>query len=172
MAQKSAVPRNMYVSSRDEFECSYLGSDPAGKLQLEAHRYVIEVTVVADPAYPCVSVQTALWDATRQVISFDTLKTIIQTCVPDKSFILGDEFLPSREGEHELAIALAKLNVPLVHLGVESISAEILASYIGNQLTKELIRWKYPFLVVSELRLRENSRNYVTWKPSITFPVR
>lgn len=154
------MPNDVYVSSRREFECTYLGSvDPrTGKLPLESHRYMAEVTVIRDPNHPSVN---------GQVISFERLNKLLEVVALDHAWVVADH---SRVGDDERQIveALSSLGVTVEYLPAKMVCAETIAEYIGEAI-QQILNRDNPDLhvLVDEVKLRENSRNYVVWKPQI-----
>lgn len=155
------MANNVYVSSRREFECTYLGTvDPkTGKLPLESHRYTVEVTVVSDPNYPLYS--------DGQIISFERLNKLLEVVVLDHAWVVADNS-QVRKSESRIVEELQSLGVTVERIPVSVVCAETIAEYIGSTV-QTLLNRNHPdiHVLVDEVKLRENSRNYVVWKPQV-----
>ncbi len=134
---------NMEVTKRIEFECCYIYH-----YTVQAHRYRLEVTVEGPQRF----------DDHGTVITFDDLQKYMKRAVPDNKFIYHVEDYP---GVH--------VGKAFVEVGCDSqpyefsISAENLCKHIAESLQNTFDLYE-PGIKILELKLREDSNSFVSWK--------
>ena len=134
---------NMEVTKRLEFECCYVY-----RKEIHAHRYKLEVTVQGPQRFGDYGV----------VISFDNLLKYMKQVVPDKSFIYDTK---EASGTY---IGLAFQDYGYKAIGFDmSISAENICNYLALSL-QDILDVKEPGIQIIDLKLREDSNSFVSWK--------
>lgn len=133
------------VTQRTEFECCYLLPPHS----IEAHRYRVEAEVRAPQRY----------EDEHCVIRFETLKELLNGCVPNKKFL----FCTSSANSFPATIAqqLQREGYPTCGLS-HPISAETICAIIATELQDKL-NFLYPGVTVEVVRLRETADSFVSW---------
>lgn len=139
---------NMEVTKRLEFECCYVY-----RKEIHAHRYKLEVTVEGPQRF----------DDYGVVISFDELLKYMKEIVPDKTFIY---FVKDNDGV-SISNAFGDCNYPTLGFN-DPISAETLCKYLAFSLQDKLNILE-PGINIIDLKLREDSNSFVSWKPGCIF---
>lgn len=145
---------NLTVTTRQDFECTYLSTvtSAASGLCFNAHRYTVEVTVSGDPTFPDNDV----------LIPFDALNMIVQLAVPNMCYLTSGKL----QADMDIATLFQKYGLLVRYVDCTVICAESLARIIGNAIQKQLVG-QYPHVVVKSVKLRETASNYVTWRPPV-----
>ena len=136
------------VTQRSEFECSYLMKETNddymknGHYTLNSHNYRIEVTVA--------SYTRDSQDNDKCIITFEKLKSIVDSCLPDGYFIYSVD--DDSEEMKNLVRDLKIMGVKVTELYRLSV-----ARSISEKLDREGVQ-------LVEVKLRENPDSVVTWK--------
>lgn len=142
---------NSTVSQRVEFSCSYLVKN-TGKYgyTLQGCRYLVEATV-----------KNSINEDSPVVIEFKQLKAHLSAAVPDNAFLFyhGDSL-----AQH-IAAELDPLGVSVKAYST-TVSAEIICETIAMRL-QSLLDTYDPGVLVVEVKLRENSDSFATYRPSV-----
>ena len=141
--------KNVEVSQRVEFSCSYLTPDD-NKYMLNSIHYKFEATVCGMNAY----------EVTGRVISFEDLKKVIKSIIPDKMFIYD---------KHDLNQYLISKDFKTCGVFSYAFEGEISTERILEEISLMLVEAlsAYPEVYLKETKLRENSNSYVSWKQEV-----
>ena len=143
-----SLNKNVEVSQRVEFSCSYL--TPNNTLyELNSIHYRFEATVCS-----------RLKRLTGRVISFEDFKKVIKSIIPDKAFIYDN----TDTNQYLIAKDLKDCGIYSYAFSGE-ISAERILEEISLMLVEALAA--YPQVYLKETKLRENSNSYVSWKQEV-----
>lgn len=142
---------NSTVSQRVEFDCSYLVKN-TGKYgyTLQGCRYLVEATV-----------KNNINEDSAFVIEFKQLRAHLVASVPDNAFLFyhGDPL-----AQH-IAAELDSIGVA-VKAYSNVVSAEIICETIAMRLQSLLDSFN-PGVLVVEVKLKENSDSFATYRPSV-----
>lgn len=142
-----------FVTQRDEFECTYLMPlDDEGHAVLRAHRYRVEFTVAS---------KSTLTDGQDVLIDFDKLSNYIKYILPNRSFLYNRSAYGT-SAENSIAAEYAKYKIPVVGY-MFTPSAENLADHFARKL-QEVFDSRFENIEVVEVKLRESTHSYATWK--------
>lgn len=139
------------VTQRAEFEACYLMPVAGQPWQLNVHNYKVEVSVKASDSDP----------DTHVGIEFSDLKRILTDVIPDGKFLYNiNAALDSPE--REIAGVFVKYAIPTRSYPF-TISAENLVKQIAEDVQERLYALLYD-ACVAEVKLRETSQSFVTWR--------
>lgn len=135
------------ISQRTEFECVYVSDH-----EINAHRYRLEVTAEC----PQRTVDGGI------ILDFKKFKKYLIDLVPDKYYIysLVQDSTYNRDGE-ELARVFQSLGYLTTAYNF-LLSCENLCSYFAMML-QEIFNVREPGVVVTSVKLRENSDSFAAW---------
>lgn len=142
---------NNTVSQRVEFDCSYLVKNLGSYgYTMQGCRYLVEATV-----------KNNISEDSAFVIEFKQLRAHLAACVPNDSFLYyhGDTI-----AQH-IASELDSIGVSVKAYSVE-VSAETICQTIAIRLQSLLDSFN-PGLLVIEVKLRENSDSFATYRPAL-----
>ena len=145
------------VTQRSEFECSYLMKETKDDYMknshyvLNSHNYRIEVTVA--------SYTRDSQDSDKCIITFEKLKSIVDSCLPDGYFIYSVD--DDSEEMKNLVRDLKIMGVKVTELYRLSVSAENIVDSIARSISDKLDNEGVQLV---EVKLRENPDSVVTWK--------
>ena len=142
--------KQVEVSQRIDFSCSYVVNLGNNVYQLNSHYYKFEATVANLENY----------DENGRVISFETLKRIMEQIVPDEMYLYNDSDI----NQVVISISFAACGFTCYNFD-EEVSTERILNYISLTLVDELK--KYKNLYLKETKLRENNNSYVSWKQEV-----
>lgn len=139
------------ISQRSNFECAYLLSIDSNVPPIfQAHHYHIEVSVSGN-----------INESTGVLISFHKLKEIIDTVTPNNAFIYNSS-TTGTDSETRIADAFNHSGIKCV--GYNFIpSIENLVNHFA-QFIQNILTYEAPGVNVIEVKLRETSNSFASWK--------
>lgn len=142
---------NSTVSQRVEFDCSYLVKNTGTYgYTMQGCRYLVEATV-----------KNNINEDSAFVIEFKELKSHLISCVPDHTFLYyhGDPLAQHIAAELDpLGVSIKAYSAP--------VSAETICQTIAIRLQSLLDSFN-PGVLVVEVKLRENSDSFATYRPAL-----
>ena len=137
------------VTVKQEFECVYFLESENETIDINAHRYRVEVTVYRKNSF-C-----------NRVVEFSNLQSILKSILPDNKYLYSDDpgttqYIIGQLLEH------SSKNTICEKLKFE-ICAENICNWIANNLQITLDTEYAKNIQVTDVVLRENSQCYVNW---------
>lgn len=145
------------VTQRAEFESCYLMPVAGQPWQLNVHNYKVEVSVRTSDSAP----------DTHVGIEFSELKRILTEVLPDGKFLYNINAAPDSP-EREIAGVFVKYAIPTRSYPF-TISAENLVKQIAEDVQERL--YALYDACVDEVKLRETSQSFVTWRRGVILGV-
>lgn len=140
------------ITQRADFECSYI-LPLFNRYELHSHRYRIEVTVEGPQRL----------EDFGMVLEFDRFKSILNTILPNRSFIyqageIGDCFDVHL---NRVVSELNRLNIRLYSVPMAP-TVENLCSHFASEL-QSVLDSQEPGVRVVNLKLRESTDSFASW---------
>lgn len=137
------------VTVKQDFECTYFLDTSDGNIDVNAHRYRVEVTV------------RRIGDVCNRIMEFYQLQDILKSILPDSKYLYSDN-----PGTIQYIIGQLLENTGTETSTVKfkfELCAENICNWIANTLQDKLNVDYSSKLEVSDVVLRENSYCFVNW---------
>ena len=144
-----SIQPTQFVTVKQEFECAYFLESEDKKVDINAHRYRIEVSV------------RRTGGVYNRIVEFSELQNLLKSVLPDRKYLYTDDpgtvsyIIGQLLETKDVSKSAVKLKFELC--------AENLCNWIVNELQSKLDLQYGKKLEVTDAVLRENSQCYVNW---------